>query len=72
MIALWTYLIQTGIFNQDDCNIPTWGRNLNNPDTIKDIFSTIKTRGLDIYKNLIASLCLLDHIVVADLLDIID
>ena len=44
MVALWPYLIQTGIFNRDDCNIPTWSRNLNNPDTIKDILSTIKTR----------------------------
>ena len=66
------YLIQTGIFNQDDCNIPTWSRNLNNPDTIKDIFSTIKTRGPDAYKNLILSLRLSDHIVIADMLDIID
>ena len=55
MISLWPYLIQTGIFNQDDCNIPTWSRNLNNPDTIKDIFSTIKTRGPDAYKNLLFS-----------------
>ena len=26
MVTLWPYLIQTGIFNQDDCNIPTWSR----------------------------------------------
>ena len=31
MIALWPYLIQTGIFKQHDCNISTWRRNLNNP-----------------------------------------
>ena len=48
MVALWPYLIQTGIFNQDDCNIPTWSRNLNKTDTIKDIFSTIETRGPDV------------------------
>ena len=72
MVALWTYLIQTGIFKQDDCNIPTWSRNLNNPDTIKDIFSTIKTRGPDAYKNWTFSLRLSDHIVIADMLDIID
>ena len=23
MVALWPYLIQTGIFNEDDFNIPT-------------------------------------------------
>ena len=40
MVALSPYLFQTGIFNQNDCNIPTWSRNLNNPDTIKDNFST--------------------------------
>ena len=51
MVALWLYLIQTGIFKQDDTNIPTWSRNLNNADIIKDIFSTIKTRGPDAYKN---------------------
>ena len=38
MIALWPYLIQIGIFKQDDYNIPTWSRKLNSPDTIKDIF----------------------------------
>ena len=58
MVALWPYLIQTGIFNQDDCDIPTWSRNLNNPEIIKDIFSTIKTRGPDAYKNLILSRCI--------------
>ena len=55
MVTLWPYSIQTGILKQDDCNIPTWRRNLNNPDTIKDIFSTIKTKGPNAYKNLIFS-----------------
>ena len=72
MVALWPYLIHTGIFNQDGCNIPTWSRNLNNPDTIKDIFSIIKTRGSDAYKNLILSLRLSDHIVITDMLDIMN
>ena len=72
MVALWPYLIQTGIFKQDDCNIPAWSRNLNNPDIIKDIFSTIKTRGPDAYKNLILSLRLSNHIVIADMLDIMN
>ena len=70
MVALWPYLIQTGIFNQDNCNIPTWNRNLNNLDIIKDIFSSIKTRGPDAYKNLILSLRLSNHIVIDDMLDI--
>ena len=72
MVALWPYLIQTVIFKQDDCNIPTWSRNLNNLGIIKDIFSTIKTRGPDAYKNMILSLRLSDHIVIAHMLDIID
>ena len=72
MVALWPYLSQIGIFNQGDCNIPTCSRNLNNPDIIKDIFSTIKTRGPDAYKNLILSLRLSNHIVIADMLDIMN
>ena len=72
MVTLWPYLIQTGIFEQDDCNIPRWSRILNNPDTMKNIFSAIKTRGPDAYKNLILSLRLSDHIVIAGMLDIID
>ena len=72
MVALWPYLIQTGILNQDDCNIPTWSRNLNNPDAINDIFSRIKTRGPDAYKNLILGLRLSDHIVIADMMDIMN
>ena len=72
MVALWLYLIQTGIFNQEDCNIPTWSRNLNNPDIIEDIFSTIKTRGPDAYKNLILTSRLSNHIVIADILDIMN
>ena len=72
MVALWPYLIQTGIFNQDDCNIATWSRYLNNPDMIKDIFSTIKTRGPDAFKNLILSLRISNHIVIADMLDIMN
>ena len=72
MVAPWPYLIQTGILNQGDCNIPTWSRNLNNPDTIKNIFSTVKTRGPDAYKNEILSLRLSDHIVIADMLYIMN
>ena len=72
MVALWPFLIQPGIFKQDDCNIPTWSRNLNNPDIIKDIFSTIKTRVPDAYENLILSLQLSNHIVIADMLDIMN
>ena len=72
MVALCRYLIQTRIFNQDDCSIPTWSKNLNNPDTVNDIFSTIKTRGLDAYTNLILSLRLSDHIVIYDMLNIMN
>ena len=72
MVALWPYLFQTGIFKQDGCNIPTWSKNLNNPDTIKEIFSTIRTRGPDAYKNVFLSLRQSDYIVIADMLDIID
>ena len=67
MVALCPYLIQTGIFKQDDCNISTWSRNLNNPDTIMAIFSTINTRVSDAYKNLFLSLRLSHHIVIPPL-----
>ena len=51
MIAPWSYLIQTVIFNQDLCNISIWSRNIINPDTIKYILSTIKIREPDAFKN---------------------
>ena len=35
-------------------------------------FSTIKTRGPDAYKNLILSLRISDHFVIADMLDIMN
>ena len=69
IIALWPYFIQTGVFNQDDCNIPAWRRSLKNPDTIEGIFSSIKTSGPDAYNNSILSLRLSDHIFIADMLD---
>ena len=72
MVVLWPYSIKTGIFNEDDCNIPTWSRKLNKPEIIKDIFSTNKTRGPGAYKNLILSLRLSNHIVIADMLDIMN
>ena len=44
-------------------NITTWSKNLNNPNAMRDIFSTMKTKGQDAYKNLILSLRLSDQIV---------
>ena len=72
MITLRTYLIQTEIFNQDPCNIPTWSRKLNSVHTIKDIFPTVKTRKQDANKSLIISLRLSYHIVTVDIMDIIN
>ena len=56
MIALWPYLIQNGIYNHEDCNIPEWSKDFTNPITIRDIFTTNKTRGPKAYNNLILSL----------------
>ena len=61
MVALCPYLIKTVIFKQDDCNISTWSRNLNNPDIIKDIFPRIITKGPGAYKSLILSLRLSNY-----------
>ena len=43
--ALWPYLFMNGIFNYDDCNVPNWSQNITNPETIKDIILTIRTKG---------------------------
>lgn len=71
MIVLWPFLIQTGIFNHDDCNIPEWSKDLANPFTIRDIMSTIKTRGPHAYQNLILALRLSGHVLLADVLALI-
>ena len=71
MIILWPFLLQQGIFNHDDCNIPEWSKDIANPATIRDIMLTIKTRGPNAYKNLILSLRLLGHVLLADVLALI-
>ena len=43
--ALWSYLFINGIYNYDDCNVSKWTKDLTNPKTMKEIISTIKTRG---------------------------
>ena len=43
--VLWPYLFINGIFNYDDCNVTNWSQNITNPETIKDIISTIQTKG---------------------------
>ena len=35
MIALWPYLIQNGIYNHDDRNIPKCSKDFTNPITIR-------------------------------------
>ena len=53
MIALWLYLIQNGIYNHDDRNIPEWNKEFTNLIAIRDIFTAIKTRGPEVYNNFI-------------------
>ena len=54
--ALWPYLFINGIFNNEDCNIPNRSQNITNPEAIKDIILTIKTRGPYAYYDLLRSL----------------
>ena len=70
MKALWSYLFINGIFNYDDCNIPNWSKNITNPEIIKDIILTIKTRGPYAYYDLLRSLRQSDQEFLADILDI--
>ena len=51
--ALWPYLFINRIFNYDDCNVPNWSQNITNPETIKDIILTFKTRGPYAYYDLL-------------------
>ena len=45
MKALWPYSFINGIFNYENCNVPNWSQDITNPEIIKDIILTIKTRG---------------------------
>ena len=45
MKALWPYLFKNGIFNYDDCNVTHCSQDITNPEIIKNIILTIKTRG---------------------------
>ena len=69
MTALWPYLIQNGIYNHDDCNIPEWSKDFTNPIIIREIFTTIKTRGPEAYNNLILSLRSSGHKSIAEILN---
>ncbi|XP_051156955.1 uncharacterized protein LOC127278982 [Leptopilina boulardi] len=69
MNILWPLLLKNKIYNRDDCNIPIWKKNLNDLDTVRDIFLTIKTRGPDAYKNLLKSLREAEYDVLAIVLE---
>ena len=56
MKALWPYLFINGIFNYDDCNVPHWSQDITNPEIIKDIILTTKTRRPYAYYELPGSL----------------
>ena len=67
--ALWPYLFINGIFNHDDCNVPNWSQNITNPETIKDIILTIKTRGPLAFDSLLLSLDASGHQQLANILE---
>ena len=69
MIALWPYLIQNGIYNHDDCNIPEWSKDFTHPIIVREIFMTIKSRGPEAYSNLILSLRSSGHESLAEILN---
>ena len=54
--ALWPYLFINGIFNYNDCNLPNGSQGTTNPEIIKHIILTIKTRGPYAYYDLLRSL----------------
>ncbi|EFN73736.1 Caspase Nc [Camponotus floridanus] len=69
MTRLLPILVQNKVYNNDDTNMSRWMKNTMDPDTIKVIFLTIKTRGPHAFKNLILSLRQTDHENVADILE---
>ena len=69
MKTLLPYLFINGIYNYDDCNMPTWTQNLKTPEIIKDIILTIKTRGPEAFYKLIESLRQSDQNLLADILE---
>ncbi|XP_058794751.1 caspase b-like [Phymastichus coffea] len=66
---LWPELLKNKVYNRDDVNIPNWQKNLSNPNTVREICFTIKTRGPHAYRNLIRSLHESSHKMIADLLE---
>ena len=49
--------------------MPTWTQDLKNPEIIKDIILTIKTRGPEVFYKLIESLRQSDQNLLADILE---
>ncbi|XP_033211241.1 uncharacterized protein LOC117169146 isoform X5 [Belonocnema kinseyi] len=70
MLALWPYLFINKIYATTDHNVSNWAKNLTDPEIIKDIILTIKTRGSLAYHNLILSLQQTNQHFLADLLGI--
>ncbi|KAK0175254.1 hypothetical protein PV327_009017 [Microctonus hyperodae] len=69
MKNLWPFLLEYKIYNQDDVNVPQWEQSLNDKKTMKDILTTIKTRGPHAYQNLIRSLKASEYTNIIDILE---
>lgn len=69
LIKLWPKLLQHGIFNWDDVNIPVWTESLTNIDTVRDVYLTIKTRGPHAFEKFLISLRQTEHEDLADILE---
>ncbi|XP_023290084.1 caspase-2 isoform X2 [Orussus abietinus] len=65
--ALWPKLLENGIYNRDDVNIPIWTSPVT-ITTVRDVFLTIKTRGPRAFENLLKSFRESGHEDLADLL----
>lgn len=68
IIALWPKLLDYGIYNKDDCNIPNWLKNITSKETKENIILTITTRGPYAYGRFIISLQESNHIEIANFL----
>ncbi|XP_011500855.1 PREDICTED: caspase-1 isoform X2 [Ceratosolen solmsi marchali] len=66
---LWPKLLENQVYNRDDVNIPNWQKHLSSVDTVRDICTTIKTRGPHAYKNFILSLSQSGHQPIVDQLE---
>ncbi|XP_015120393.1 caspase Dronc isoform X2 [Diachasma alloeum] len=68
MVRLWPKLLKYRIFNPDDVNIPRWQESLSDVNTIKEIVTTIKTRGPLAFDYLLRSLTEINQANLAEIL----